>query len=503
MAVDSLFALLIGTILIPQTAVIVPQFILFSRLGWVGSYLPLIVPHLFGSAFFIFLFRQWFLSLPAHVFESAELDGANPLQALRHIGLPLAWPVVAAVAVFAFIGAWNDFLGPLVYLRSPESFTLSVAMATLDGIYVQNPQNSVAIALIVLIPPIIVFLVAQRFLVRGIGARRLAGLSVVRRQHTLPLMEPTMERTFGLFGDSVIVQTNHPSIIDAAEVSFGRFEIPADADPVTVRAFVDGKLGADRAGLVHRTDGHHYLVSSPGSAAVTDLRAATATSYIDAAGLADSARLRYTYIEGPALSMLVASRGYFVLHASGVARNGVGIALHGPEGAGKTTLAVASARRGLDVFAEDGVFARAGADGLEFWGLPWVQRLVPDARELFPELSAIAAVRQPNLEMKLEVGLDHFYPGRSVPRAHPGAIVLLERNGGAGQGLVLLDDAAKEGLVEVQWPWPTAWNERHDRAAALIDELPVYRLHVNGTPDEAVDLLEELLAELAPVPLEA
>ncbi len=165
-----LFALLIGTILIPQTAVIVPQFILFSRLGWVGSYLPLIVPHLFGSAFFIFLFRQWFLSLPAHVFESAELDGANPLQALRHIGLPLAWPVVAAVAVFAFIGAWNDFLGPLVYLRSPDSFTLSVAMATLDGIYVQNPQNSVAMALIVLIPPIIVFVIAQRFLIRGIGA---------------------------------------------------------------------------------------------------------------------------------------------------------------------------------------------------------------------------------------------------------------------------------------------------------------------------------------------
>jgi len=165
-----LFALLIGTILVPQTAVIVPQFILFSRLGWVGSYLPLIVPHLFGSAFFIFLFRQWFLSLPAHVFESAELDGANPWQAFRHIGLPLAWPVVAAVAVFAFIAAWNDFLGPLVYLRSPDSFTLSLAMATLDGIYVQNPQNSVAMALIVLIPPIVVFLIAQRFLVRGIGA---------------------------------------------------------------------------------------------------------------------------------------------------------------------------------------------------------------------------------------------------------------------------------------------------------------------------------------------
>jgi multiple sugar transport system permease protein len=163
-----LFAVLIGTILIPQAATIVPQFILFSRLGWVGTYLPLIVPHLFGSAFFIFLFRQWFRSLPAHIFESAEIDGATPFQAFRHIALPLCGPALAAVAVFAFIGAWNDFLGPLVYLRSPDSFTLSVAMATLEGIYVSNPQHSVAMALIVLIPPIVVFFVAQRFLVRGI-----------------------------------------------------------------------------------------------------------------------------------------------------------------------------------------------------------------------------------------------------------------------------------------------------------------------------------------------
>ena len=99
-----LFAILIATILIPPTVAIVPQFILFSRLGWVGTYLPLIVPSLFGSAFFIFLFRQWFRNLPPHLFESAELDGATPLQAFRHIALPLAGPAIAAVAVFAFVG---------------------------------------------------------------------------------------------------------------------------------------------------------------------------------------------------------------------------------------------------------------------------------------------------------------------------------------------------------------------------------------------------------------
>lgn len=164
-----LFALLIGTILIPPAALIVPQFILFSRLGWVGTYLPLLVPHLFASAFYVFLLRQWFLGLPAHVFESAQVDGATPWQSFRYVALPLARPALAAVAVFAFIGAWNDFLGPLVYLRSPDSFTVSLGMATLDGIYVHDPQRSVAMAVVALIPPLIVYLVAQRFVLGSVG----------------------------------------------------------------------------------------------------------------------------------------------------------------------------------------------------------------------------------------------------------------------------------------------------------------------------------------------
>jgi multiple sugar transport system permease protein len=164
-----LFAVLIATIMIPPSATIVPQFILFSSLGWVGTWLPLIVPHLFGSAFFIFLFRQWFRNLPPHLFESAELDGATPLQSFRHIALPLAGPAIAAVAVFAFVASWNDFLGPLVYLRSPDSFTISVGLATFQGVHVNEVHHSLAMALLALVPPIAVFLVAQRFLIRGIA----------------------------------------------------------------------------------------------------------------------------------------------------------------------------------------------------------------------------------------------------------------------------------------------------------------------------------------------
>lgn len=161
--------ILLATIIIPPAATIVPQFILFSRLGWVGSYLPLLVPHLFGGAFYIFLFRQWFMNLPQSVLESAELDGANPWQAFRHIALPLAGPVVAAVAVFAFVAAWNDFLAPLVYLRSAESFTISLGMSSLEQTHGSQLHLSVALALIALLPPLLLFLVAQRFLIGGVG----------------------------------------------------------------------------------------------------------------------------------------------------------------------------------------------------------------------------------------------------------------------------------------------------------------------------------------------
>jgi multiple sugar transport system permease protein len=170
-----LFGILIATILIPPTVAIVPQFILFSRIGWVGTWLPLIVPSLFGNAFAIFLFRQWFRNLPENLFESAELEGANPIQTFRHIALPQARPVMAAVAVFAFVGSWNDFLGPLVYLHSPDTYTVSLGMATFQGVHVNEVHLSVAMACIALIPPIVVFVIAQRFLVRGIATGGVRG----------------------------------------------------------------------------------------------------------------------------------------------------------------------------------------------------------------------------------------------------------------------------------------------------------------------------------------
>jgi hypothetical protein len=306
-----------------------------------------------------------------------------------------------------------------------------------------------------------------------------------------------MERRFGLLADSVIVQTNHPALMAAAETSFGRFAVPFDGEPVTLRLFVEDEMHSDRAGIAHRAAGDFYIASVPGSGLVADLRRGTATSFVDRAVLDDPALLRYTYVEGPALAMLVGSRGYFAIHASGVALNGIGVALHGPEGAGKTTLAVACARGGLDVFAEDGVFVRAGPRGLEFWGMPWVQRMVTDARELYPELAGIDPRRQPNAELKIEVDLESHYPGRTRPNAHPAAVVILDRSGNGATRTERVDPKQADGVVEVQWPWELDWSERHDRAVELLAELPVYRLHMMGTPDEAVDVIGDLLASLA------
>lgn len=170
-----LFALLVATILVPPSVTLIPQYILFSRIGWVGTYLPLVVPQFLGSAFAIFLFRQWFRGLPPNLFESAELDGANPLQQLWYVALPLARPVIAAIAVFAFVGSWNDFLGPLLYLRTPDTFTVSLGLASFQGLYVNQVQQSMALSLLALLPVIAVFAVAQRWLVQGVSRGGLRG----------------------------------------------------------------------------------------------------------------------------------------------------------------------------------------------------------------------------------------------------------------------------------------------------------------------------------------
>lgn len=163
-----LFNLLLATVMVPPAVTLIPTFILFTKLGWVNSYLPLIVPHFFANAFYVFMFRQFFRGLPAELFESAELDGCNPLGAYWRIALPLSRPALATVAVFAFIGAWNDFLGPLVYLSTNAKFTLSLGLSLFQGIYYTQFQYLMPMSLVALLPVLVLFVIAQRYFVQGI-----------------------------------------------------------------------------------------------------------------------------------------------------------------------------------------------------------------------------------------------------------------------------------------------------------------------------------------------
>ena len=166
---DLLFIILISTIFLPGAVTIIPTYSFWQRLGLVGTWIPLILPHFFANAYNVFLFRQYFLTLPRELDESAMMDGASPLRILWSIIIPQSYPVIIAVVVFHIVFAWNDYFGPLIYLSTArDKWPISVALSSFNGIYGQQPQLIQAGALLALILPIILFFVAQRFFVQGI-----------------------------------------------------------------------------------------------------------------------------------------------------------------------------------------------------------------------------------------------------------------------------------------------------------------------------------------------
>ena len=171
----TLFTLLLMTMMLPPVATLIPQFVLFSARGWVNSYWPLILPSFFANAFYVFLFRQFFLGLPRELFESAEIDGCNPLLAFRWLALPLATPAIATVAIFAFISAWNDFLTPLIYLSTTSKFTLSLGLALFQGLFYTQLEYLMPMALVGLAPVLLLFCLAQRYFVQGIVTTGIQG----------------------------------------------------------------------------------------------------------------------------------------------------------------------------------------------------------------------------------------------------------------------------------------------------------------------------------------
>ena len=170
---DTLFLLVLATTMIPMHVTLVPQYLLYHQLGWIDSAWPLIVPRLFGTPFYIFILRQFFLALPRELDDAAEIDGANRLQILTRIMLPLSGSAIAAVAVFSFVNRWNDFLEPVIYLLTPEKLTLAVGLRWFTGRHGTEYHLLTAGAILMTAPMVAAFFLAQRHFVRGIA---LAGI---------------------------------------------------------------------------------------------------------------------------------------------------------------------------------------------------------------------------------------------------------------------------------------------------------------------------------------
>jgi len=164
-----LFVILISTIILPQQVTLIPTYLFFSYIGWVGSWLPLIVPHFFANAYNVFLLRQYFLTLPKELDEAAMIDGAGPFRILTQVIIPQSWPAIVAVGIFHLVFAWNDFFGPLIYLLSkPELQPISVGVQIFNFQYGPRPELVQATSLMAMVLPLLIFLLAQRFFMRGV-----------------------------------------------------------------------------------------------------------------------------------------------------------------------------------------------------------------------------------------------------------------------------------------------------------------------------------------------
>jgi len=165
---DTVFMVVLATIFIPFPVTMIPLVVVFSKLHWINTYLPLIVPSFFGNAFFIFLLRQFLMQLPMELSEAARIDGASELQVMRQIILPLAKPALTVVAIFSFINAWNDFLGPLLYLQDERLYTLAIGLQAFRSTHDVQITLLMAASTLAVLPIIVLFLIFQRSFIDGI-----------------------------------------------------------------------------------------------------------------------------------------------------------------------------------------------------------------------------------------------------------------------------------------------------------------------------------------------
>ncbi len=169
------FTVLLATFMMPGVLLLIPKYILFNKLGWVDTYLPLIVPAWFGESYALFLMRQFFLTIPRELEEAAVIDGANTLDILWNIIVPLSTPVLAVITVLSFKDIWNSFMEPLIYLNSSTKDTVSIGLQYFNGQFTVDTGALMAASVVMLLPIVIVFFIAQKAFVEGISLTGLAG----------------------------------------------------------------------------------------------------------------------------------------------------------------------------------------------------------------------------------------------------------------------------------------------------------------------------------------
>jgi len=163
----ALFTVLLVTLMLPPQVTMIPQYILFNKLGWVGTFLPLIIPPFFGGAFAIFLLKQFFDTVPKEFSEAAKLDGANEWTIFTRIYIPLSKPAFATAALFIFIWTWTDFLNPLIYLNDDRMYTLSIGLQQLSTARTTAWPQLMAGSIVMTLPVLLLFLVAQKTFIKG------------------------------------------------------------------------------------------------------------------------------------------------------------------------------------------------------------------------------------------------------------------------------------------------------------------------------------------------
>jgi multiple sugar transport system permease protein len=170
-----LFLILLSTVMLPPQVTLIPAFILFKKIGWYDTFLPLIVPAFFANAWDVFLLRQFFMTLPTELDDAARIDGAGPFGILWHVIIPQSYPVIATVTIFSILYAWNDFYAPLIYLQSQDHWTIALGLQSFNAIYSRQGHLLMAASTLMLIPPVLLFFFAQKLFIQGVVVSGIKG----------------------------------------------------------------------------------------------------------------------------------------------------------------------------------------------------------------------------------------------------------------------------------------------------------------------------------------